>query len=103
MNRTAADFHRREIPGIAAFTDTPGGLIHIEFTPALCSAQVFLHGTHVAAFRPAGAQPVLFMSERSHFEKGKAIRGGMPVIFPWFGPRAGHPDAPAHSFVRTMP
>jgi len=103
MNRTAADFRRWEIPGIATFPDTPGGLIRIALTPALCSAQVFLQGAHVAAFQPAGAQPVLFMSPRSRFEIGKPIRGGVPVIFPWFGPRAGHPDAPAHGFVRTMP
>ena len=103
MNRTAADFRRWEIPGIATFTDTPGGLVRVDLTPALCSAQVFLQGAHVAAFQPAGAQPVLFMSTRSHFENGKPIRGGVPVIFPWFGPCAGHPDAPAHGFVRTMP
>ena len=103
MTRTASDFSRWEIPGIATFTDTPGGLVRIALTPALCSAEVFLQGAHVAAFQPAGAQPVLFMSRRSHFENGKPIRGGVPVIFPWFGPRAGHPDAPAHGFTRTMP
>ncbi len=103
MNRTAADFRRWEIPGIAIFTDTPGGLVRLDLTPAQCSTQVFLQGAHVAAFQPAGAQPVLFMSPRSHFENGKPIRGGVPVIFPWFGPRAGHPDAPAHGFVRTAP
>jgi glucose-6-phosphate 1-epimerase len=103
MTRTAADFRRWEIPGIATFSDTPGGLVRLDLTPALCRAQVFLHGAHVAAFQPAGAQPVLFMSTRSHFENGKPIRGGVPVIFPWFGPRAGHPDAPAHGLVRTVP
>ena len=81
MNRTAADFRRWEIPGIATFPDTPGGLIRVALTPALCSAQVFLQGAHVAAFQPAGAQPVLFMSPRSHFEIGKPIRGGVPVVF----------------------
>jgi glucose-6-phosphate 1-epimerase len=32
---------------------------------------------------------------------GKAIRGGVPVIFPWFGARAGHPESPLHGFART--
>ena len=27
--------------------------------------------------------------------------GGLPVIFPWFGPRQGHSEAPVHGFVRT--
>jgi D-hexose-6-phosphate mutarotase len=43
----------------------------------------------------------LFLSERSRFAAGKAIRGGVPVIFPWFGARAGHPEAPDHGFART--
>ncbi len=102
MNRTAADFHRWEIPGIATFADAQGGLVRIEIATPLASAQIYLHGAHVASFQPAGAQPVLFMSRRSMFEKDKPIRGGVPVIFPWFGPRAGHPDAPAHGFARTM-
>ena len=102
MSRNASDYRRWEIPGIVTFTDTPGGLVRIEITTPLATAQVYLHGAHVAAFQPAGAQPVLFMSRRSMFEKDKPIRGGVPVIFPWFGPRAGHPDAPAHGFVRTM-
>jgi D-hexose-6-phosphate mutarotase len=42
------------------------------------------------------------MSGSSHFAPGKPIRGGVPLIFPWFGPRAGHPDAPAHGFARTV-
>ena len=103
MNRTAPDFRRWEIPGTATFTDTPGGLVRIELAPALGTAQVYLQGAHVASFQPSGAQPVLFMSRLSHFEKDKPIRGGVPVIFPWFGPRAGHPESPAHGFTRTKP
>lgn len=102
MTRTASDFRRWEIPGIAAFTDAQGGLVRIDLTTPLASAQIYLHGAHVASFQPAGAQPVLFMSRRSMFAKDRPIRGGVPVIFPWFGPRAGHPESPAHGFTRTM-
>jgi D-hexose-6-phosphate mutarotase len=41
------------------------------------------------------------MSGKSAFATDKPIRGGVPVIFPWFGPRAGHPESPAHGFART--
>ncbi len=41
------------------------------------------------------------MSAASLFERGKAIRGGVPLVFPWFGPRQGHPGAPSHGFART--
>ena len=54
-----------------------------------------------AAWQPAGAEPVLFMSARSLFTSGKAIRGGVPMIFPWFGARADDPKAPQHGFART--
>jgi D-hexose-6-phosphate mutarotase len=41
------------------------------------------------------------MSAESLYAADKAIRGGVPVIFPWFGPRAGDPASPAHGFART--
>jgi len=103
MKHIAADFRRWEIPGIAAFTDGPGGLVRIDLTTSSSQAQVYLHGAHVASFQPADAQPVLFLSKLSQFAEDKPIRGGVPVIFPWFGPRAGHPDSPSHGFARTLP
>lgn len=61
---------------------------------------VYDHGAHVWAWRPAGSDPVLWMSAQSDFEAGKPIRGGVPVCFPWFG--AGHTGAlqPGHGFAR---
>lgn len=41
------------------------------------------------------------MSRSSRFEPGAPIRGGVPVCFPWFGPRAGDAAAPVHGFART--
>jgi len=72
-------------------------------TPS-ASAEIFPQlGGHLTAWQPAGQKPVLWVSSKSHFEPGKAIRGGVPIIFPWFGPRAGHPESPAHGFARSMP
>jgi D-hexose-6-phosphate mutarotase len=42
------------------------------------------------------------MSGESRFEAGKPIRGGVPVCFPWFGPKAGSPEAPMHGFARIL-
>lgn len=103
MSRTAKDYRCFEIPGVAEFSETPAGLVVLALSPALCKAEIHLHGAHVTSFQPSGAQPVLFLSRRSQFEKNKPIRGGVPVIFPWFGPRAGHPESPAHGFARTLP
>ena len=89
-----------EIPGIARIVTGPGGLPCYEITTPLAHAQVYLHGAHAARFVPVGQPPLLFMSAKSWADPGKPIRGGVPVIFPWFGPRQGHPDAPAHGFAR---
>ena len=99
----AADFKHWEIANIATFEDAPGGLVRLRVSGPLCEAAVWLQGAHIAHYRPDGAQPVLFLSTASHFAPGKPIRGGVPVIFPWFGSRAGRPDSPAHGFARTLP
>jgi len=78
-----------------------GALPPIVVNAPHATAEIYLHGAHVTHFQPTGAEPVLFVSGKSHFESGKAIRGGVPVIFPWFGPRSGDPSAPMHGFVRT--
>jgi glucose-6-phosphate 1-epimerase len=66
-------------------------------------AEIYPHGAHVSRWRPTGQKDVLFMSASSLFEPDKPIRGGVPLIFPWFGPRQGDPKSPAHGFARTMP
>jgi glucose-6-phosphate 1-epimerase len=66
-------------------------------------AEVYLHGAHVSRWRPKGQKDVLFMSAASQFASDKPIRGGVPLIFPWFGPRQGNPQSPAHGFARVLP
>ena len=91
------------IPGIATFHDQPGPFPRLRLTTALATAEIALQGAHVTHFQPAGAAPVLFLSQASHFAPGQPIRGGVPVCFPWFGARAGRPESPAHGFARIMP
>jgi glucose-6-phosphate 1-epimerase len=100
--KTAADLRAWEIPDAATFSDTPGGLVRLDIATPLVTAEVYLHGAHITMFQPAGTPPVLFLSDKSHFNPSKAIRGGVPIIFPWFGPKSGQPELPAHGFVRTM-
>lgn len=64
-------------------------------------AQFSPQGAHLMDFTPAGQQPLLFLSRKTALTPGKAIRGGIPVIFPWFGARSGHPESPMHGLVRT--
>jgi glucose-6-phosphate 1-epimerase len=95
------------IPGILSF-DEHGGLIRARITTPVSTGELYLQGAHVTAWQPANEQPVLFLSEKSAFTPGKAIRGGIPIIFPWFGPRTVTPenprtDGPSHGFARTQP
>jgi D-hexose-6-phosphate mutarotase len=100
MNPVPASLRQLEIPGIAVFEHGPGDLLQLVIRSPLAEACIYLHGAHVSHFQPRGAAPVLFMSGQSAFAPDKPIRGGVPLIFPWFGARAGHPEAPAHGFAR---
>ena len=65
------------------------------------AADVYLHGAHVTSWRPApDDEERLFLSARSEFRPGAAIRGGIPVIFPQF---AAEGPLPRHGFARTAP
>lgn len=89
------------IPGIARVCEGRGGLARVEIDTPLAHGEIYLHGAHVTSWRPAGSEEVLFLSTKSRWEEGQAIRGGIPVCFPWFRGRADDPNAPAHGFVRT--
>lgn len=79
-----------------------GGLTCVEIGTESAQATVYLHGAHLTHWRPIGQEEVLFLSGQSHFEGQKPIRGGVPVIFPWFGAKADDAGAPMHGFARTM-
>ncbi|HZQ43941.1 MAG TPA: D-hexose-6-phosphate mutarotase [Acidobacteriaceae bacterium] len=98
------------IPGLLEF-DQHNELIRANINTPACRAELYLQGAHVTAWQPRGAEPVLFVSEKSAFEPGKPIRGGIPIIFPWFGSRTATPgieeedsrtDGPSHGFARTQ-
>ena len=64
------------------------------------SAIATLQGAQVVSWIPSGGEEGLFLSERSAFEAGKAVRGGIPVCFPQFADRG---PLPQHGFARTQP
>lgn len=74
-------------------------VLHVQHRNA--TGTIALHGAHVMEWMPAHSDPVLYMSPQAVIEKGKPIRGGIPVCWPWFGPHADS-SKPAHGFVRVM-
>jgi glucose-6-phosphate 1-epimerase len=91
------------LPDGARLETGPGGLERLALSASGGEAAVYLQGAHVAHFQPEGQRPVLWMSAESRFEAGRPIRGGVPICFPWFGPKAGAQDAPLHGFARILP
>ena len=89
------------IPDIARLSKGDGGLVRVDITSPLAHGQMYVHGAHVTSWRPAGREEELFLSSKSRWEEGQAIRGGIPICFPWFRAKADDPHAPAHGFVRT--
>jgi len=83
------------------FEGGPGGLARgLVSTPA-CTAEFYLHGAQVTRWRPTGGEDVLWLSPSAVYQDGRAIRGGIPICFPWFGPHPSDPGAPSHGFART--
>ncbi len=97
-----ADLDRRfGIPGIASVGKGNGAMPRVQITSSLCEAEMYLHGAQVTSWKPAGSDEVLFLSGKSRWTDGQAIRGGIPICFPWFRAKANDPQAPAHGFART--
>lgn len=66
----------------------------------LCTADVSLYGGHLMSWTPKGQMPVIFMSPKVVFKKGKALRGGIPLCWPWFGKNSEDASLPSHGIGR---
>ncbi len=72
---------------------------YIEVKNNSASAKIALQGAHIFHYARSGEEPLLWLSEISDFEEGKAIRGGVPICWPSFG--MNNPDLSQHGFART--
>lgn len=72
----------------------------VKIKSPLCECLVSIHGGHVLEFKPSGHAPVLWNSSHGHDQLGKAIRGGIPVCWPWFGAHPEDSSKPSHGFAR---
>jgi len=91
---------RHGIAGRVTFVVGEGGHIKVSLVSDWAVAEVYLHGATVTRFQPRDAKPVLWLSRQAVFQSGKAIRGGIPVCWPWFGPHPSDKSKPQHGFAR---
>lgn len=89
--------HKSQTLGRVSFGEGQGDLPILEVTTPWSEAEIYLHGAHVSHFQKQGEHPLLFLSQCSRFVQNQPIRGGIPVIFPWFGMREG---LGMHGFAR---
>lgn len=64
------------------------------------SAKISLYGAHVLSFTPKDERDLIFLSQDAFYQNGKAIRGGIPVCWPWFGAHPENKNLPSHGFAR---
>jgi glucose-6-phosphate 1-epimerase len=91
-----------EIAGELGFIEVEHGFIYAEINNARAHATVSTYSGQVLSYRPKGWQDdLLFVSDKAYYEEGKAIKGGIPVCWPWFGADPENQGRPAHGFVRN--
>lgn len=63
--------------------------------------RISLYGGQILSWQPkTEINPVLWLSSSAQYQYGKAIRGGVPVCWPWFGNHPVDTLQPSHGFAR---
>jgi len=70
---------------------------------AAFSAELSLAGGQLLGYAPTGQRPWLYLSPTARYAPGQAIRGGVPLCWPWFGAYPDDASQPAHGVARTAP
>lgn len=88
--------------GFAHLTDLP--CLQLACGPA--SAVISLYGAQLLSYQPEPGQELLWLSPQAAWHQQQAIRGGVPVCWPWFGPvspvfNPGQLKLPNHGLVRN--
>ena len=90
------------IAGQLEFIAGNGGLPMIQVKTAKAKALISIHAGQVLSYQPAGeAEDVMFLSAKAYYQDGKAIKGGAPICWPWFGADPEGKGHPGHGFVRN--
>jgi len=101
MNMTALN-ERFGITDQLKFVGGKGGLTNVVITNHHATATVSLYAGQVLSYKPVGTKAdLMFLSEQAHYQSGKAIKGGVPICWPWFGPDPQGKGRPQHGFARN--
>ena len=96
-------------PEYLVFETDNHGQARVRLSTARSNLTLYLQGAQITScFLPAASEPqypvaddLFWVSKSSVYTKGKSIRGGIPICWPWFGPHERPQDRPQHGFART--
>ena len=90
------------IAGQLKFVEGKGGFPFIEINNAMAKAEISLYGGQVLSYQPiTESEDLMFCSEKAYYKEGKAIKGGIPLCWPWFGADPEGAGRPNHGFARN--
>lgn len=93
----------QQIQGVSLKKFPNSELEYLSISNQYCDAKIALQGGQILEFYSKVAQrPLLWLSDLNGYQAEKAIRGGIPLCFPWFGAHASQADLPAHGFARNL-
>lgn len=93
--------HPLTLPAGVRREDSPEGARLLRIARDGIEAGLSLKGGQLLDYRQAGSEPLLYLSPLAQLAGARAIRGGVPVCWPWFGPHPTDPSAPQHGIART--
>lgn len=101
---TLKDWQDRFGDQYVVFEESQDGIVLVKIDHPLATATISLQGGQVLQWQPKSqVEPVLWSAEPMHWEKGRAIRAGIPICWPWFGAHPVDTSAPAHGYARICP
>jgi len=90
--------HVADIDTYTRLVKHPDGLEFVQVNHPRANGLLCLQGAQLLQYQATGEAPLLWLSSATLVQPGKALRGGIPICWPWFGPLEGKPQ---HGFART--
>lgn len=84
------------------FVEGKGGFPIMEINNEYAIAKISVYAGQVLSFKPVGqTEDVMFFSSNAYHQSGKAMKGGVPICWPWFGADPEAKGRSSHGFVRN--
>ena len=83
------------------FVEGKGSFPLVEINNEHAQATISIYAGQVLSFKPVNQPEVMFLSSQAYYQEGKAIKGGAPICWPWFGPDPEDKGRSSHGFARN--